>query len=147
MIEKIYMAHPFPSREKMRAWELQFETETGIEVVNPFYDLERHDVRAIDEGLKARYDLDYETLVDRDLQAIQGVDAVLAIVDGNVSIGTIMEIVYAYQYNKPVIVMCSNGHEEHPWLKYHAEIICTSLDAFKEAWLAFQIGQHDEVSL
>ena len=43
-----------------------------------------------------------------------------------ISYGTIMEIVYAKINNKPVYSLITNGHDNHPWLKYHSKKIFTT---------------------
>ena len=121
MLAKGYLAHPFDYRKEARHWELGFEKRTGIELVNPFYDLERTDVKEIDEDRAGRYEkLDHIKLVERDLTAIYDADFVVAFVTGDLSYGTIQEIVYSYLAGKPVFIIVTNGHEGHPWLKYHA---------------------------
>jgi len=132
---KYYLAHPFDSRKEMRQWELYCECHYDIEITNPFYDITRADIDPIDNGTASRYEhLDPEEVVSRDLNAITNSDAVIAYVSGDVSIGTSMEIVYAYCAGIPVYVICTNGHQNHPWLSFHAEMIFTSKDEF-EFWL------------
>jgi len=128
----IYLAHPFPLRHELRVWELHLEVSLGITILNPFYDLSREDVIAIDQGSMARYAPDAQELVERDLAAIKGCSAVLAYVNGAFSIGTPQEIVYAYLWGIPVYCLVSNGHEDHPWLVYHCEKIVTSKEDMEE---------------
>ena len=56
----------------------------------------------------------------------------IANVTGDISYGTIQEIVYAYLYNKPVYLIVTNGHEQHPWLTYHSTQVFTSREQFEE---------------
>jgi len=58
----------------------------------------------------------------------------VAIVDGSLSYGTIMEIVYAGLFIKPVYLVVTNGHIKHYWLDYHGTIMFESLREF-EKWL------------
>lgn len=132
---KLYLAHPFASRKRIRYWELQVEKETGVELVNPFYDTGRSDVLMIDNGNKEKYDLCPKTIVTRDLQVLLGCEDVLAIVDGAVSYGTIMEMVYTKLFGKRLYVICTNKQENHPWLRYHASILFSS---FGECALYFK---------
>ena len=130
---KLYMCHPFDSRFEMRKWELSVEVHYDIEIINPFYDLHRDDVVGIDDGRDGRYEkLDPEEIVTRDIYAIQESDGVIAYVNGDLSYGTIMEIVYAYEDSRPVYIICTNGHENHPWLVFHATEIFTSKEDFEE---------------
>src|SRR3990167_6437765 len=111
---KFYLAHPFETRQKTRVWEEKVERKYGIELVNPFYDLDREDINAIDSGCKEKYamtDVEKAILVRRDLAEIRKADGVVAVIDGSVSHGTIMEIVYGgIVFGKPVFIICTNGH-------------------------------------
>ena len=62
---KLYLAHPFPSRDWVRRWEKNIEKRVGIELINPFYDAPRNDVRKIDSGRAERYDVDPVSIVGR----------------------------------------------------------------------------------
>jgi hypothetical protein len=134
---KFYLAHPFNARRYIRDWELGIEARTGVELVNPFYDApERRDVHDIDTGRTKRYEqLVPEELVRKDLEQITLAQGTVAIVDGSLSYGTIMEIVYTRTvFCKPVILICTNGHHDHPWLRFHSNEIFTSFEEY-EAWL------------
>jgi len=123
-----YLAHPFDSRE----WELKFEKETGITLLNPFYDTERTYATEIDKTRRERYEIPAASIVKRDLDLIKEADGVVAFITGDLSYGTIMEIVYGYLLCKSVYLIVTNGHEGHPWLRYHAKEIFTSVEAFQK---------------
>ena len=130
---KGYVAHPVLARKTIRLWEQKFEKATGIELVNPFIDVEREP----DENLHASESGDYSgvdavDIVEKDLAAIKECDFVVAFVTGQRSYGTIMEIAYASIYGIPVYIVCANGHEDHPWLMYHAEAIFENTAQFKQ---------------
>lgn len=127
----LYLAHPFDSRHKIRAWELSFEFRTGIELINPFYDTDRKDIEKIDRGEASKFDFDPFTIVTGDLELVYNADGLVAIVEGQKQIGTIMEIVYANYYKKPVYLVVTNGQERSPWLIYHATRIFTTLGDFE----------------
>ncbi|MCE5185044.1 MAG: nucleoside 2-deoxyribosyltransferase [Planctomycetaceae bacterium] len=129
---RFYLAHPFDSRLSRRQWELETEETLGIELVNPFYDLVRDDIDAIDAGKRERYHGDPASIVLRDLEALASCDGVVAFVDGNLSYGTIMEIAYAYTLGVPVYLCCTNGQQDHPWLAYHAENIVLSVEQLED---------------
>ena len=137
---KLYLAHPFDARHRIRKWELTVEDKYGVELVNPFYDApDRTDVEEIDAGRAERYEkLDPDELVARDLRQIDQAVGTVAIIDGSVSYGTIMEIVYTSAvYYKPVYIVCTNGHHGHPWLVKHANRVFESFDDFEsflERW-------------
>lgn len=133
---KGYLAHPVLARDMVREWELEFEKATGIELINPFYEVERE----LDEDLHASEAGDYTSvnptkLVELDIKALQHCDFTVAFVTGQRSYGTIMEIVYACWASKPVYIICTNGHQTHPWLIYHATEVFTSTEAFTDYML------------
>ena len=131
---KYYLAHPFDSRKEMRVWELHLALQYEIDIVNPFYSLHRDDVISIDEGRAGRYEkLDPDELVMRDLEAIGRCNAIIAYVNGDLSYGTIMEIVYASKMNKEIHIIVTNGHEKHPWIVFHADHIYLSKQEFEES--------------
>jgi len=137
---RYYLAHPFNSRHKMREWELEIEKKFNIDIINPFFDVERNDKDVIENKAntltsqstrKDRYGLDdYEVneLVERDLDLIQSCNGIIAIVDGSLSYGTIQEMVYAHLNKLNVYSVISNGHVGHPWLRYHSHKVFESLE-------------------
>jgi nucleoside 2-deoxyribosyltransferase len=121
---KFYLAHPILKRYEVREQELQFEKKTGIQLINPFYDTYEKDVYMvkIDKGLMDKWDekLDYERIVEKDLEAIRQCDGVVAVVYRTFSIGTFMELWYALTLKKPVYIVTKSCCT-HPWLRYVAE--------------------------
>jgi len=143
---KLYLANPFQTRHETREWELETEELTGIELFNPFYDAPgRFDVKAIDKGDSKRYEnLDYKALVGNDLyHLIVHCDGLLGIIDGSTSYGTIMEITYAWLFGvHPIFLLVTNGHHEHPWLRYHSDEIVTTPKDMQTLLQAFKEGEH-----
>ena len=43
------------------------------------------------------------------------------------SYGTIQEMVYSHIFKKPNYCLVTNGHENHPWIRYHSTKIFTKL--------------------
>lgn len=130
---ELYLAHPLDSRKEIREWELEFEKRTGITLVNPFYDTERKDVERIDAGRVERYEkLIPKEIVERDLKEIDNSNGTVAFVTGALSYGTIMEMFYTKMSNKPLYSIISNGHENHPWLKYCSTEVFKSKEEFEE---------------
>jgi len=120
---KFYLAHPIIKRYEVREQELQFEKKTGIQLINPFYDsYQREDIIKIDRGLMSTIDarLDYERIVEKDLEAIRQCDGVVAVIYKTFSIGTYMELWYTLTLKKPVYIVTRSCYT-HPWLKYVAE--------------------------
>jgi len=130
-IEKIkwYLAHPCSSRKYVREWELQFEAKTGIELMNPFYDLGKgDDGRFLDTHEENEFKEDFREVVNKDLDAIYSGRGILAVIDGNKSIGTFQEMVYANLAGKPVLAVITDGREKHEWIRYHSRKILTRFD-------------------
>jgi len=137
-MKRFYGAHPFTSRAVFRQKELEWESRYEIEIVNPFEDLNRDDVQALDEHRITRSQLDCHKLVQRDLIAILSCDAVIAYVNGDVSYGTIMEIFFAWTMHKPVHLIITNGDFDHPWLRECCEDIYWSFDEFEQEELYWE---------
>jgi nucleoside 2-deoxyribosyltransferase len=124
--EKGYIAHPVLARKMVRDWSIKFEEATGIDLVNPFVDVEREPDEDLHKSESGNYNgVDSTAIVLMDLEALNNSDFVVAWVTGQRSYGTIMEICYAYQAKIPVYIICTNGHEDHPWLRYHATVMFT----------------------
>lgn len=144
---KLYLAHNFNDRFKIRKIEKRLEKVYNIELFNPFYDVTRHDVRKLDKLGKTRKELygkmqlwnkkTCESLVERDLKAIRHTDGLFTIIYSP-SIGTPMEIIScAYFYRMPVYII-TNIHYGHPWIRYMVYVsngkIFKTLKEF-EKWL------------
>ncbi len=95
MVKLMYLAHPYDSMDKVRKWELEFEKKSGIELINPFFDVKRNDIENKRKGKDRFKYLDAKEIVHRDVAQIARAEGIIAIVDGQVSYGTIMEICYA----------------------------------------------------
>lgn len=79
----------------------------------------------------------YREIVDLDKQDVRNADAIL-VNYVKPSVGTAMEVLYAWQLGKPIIIWCKEGENLSPWLRYHNTAIVHSLDdALKklESWL------------
>jgi len=124
----LYLAHPFDFRKEARNWELGIEKKLGINILNPFYDTGRQDAKDIDAGRAARYEIDPKKIVEGDLKYIKKSNGLIAFITGDLSYGTIQEMVYAYNFKKPVYSIITNGHEKHPWLQYHSTYVFTKLE-------------------
>lgn len=117
---RLYVAHPIGKRHEVRAWELDFEKRTGIELANPFYDTDRDDIKRIDRGETDPFDarLDANKVVEGDLKMIDGSDGIVAWADRTQpSIGTFMEVWYTFSKGMPVYIV-SPDWGTHPWLIY-----------------------------
>jgi nucleoside 2-deoxyribosyltransferase len=133
---KFYLAHNFDARHNARILEKYLEKEFDIEIVNPFYDLQREDLKYLD---RERFDrkkylkerilnmTECKELVLRDLWAIRNSHGIIAILH-KFSLGTIFEIAYARQLGKFVIIIDESGKNycNHPWIKVYADVILNS---------------------
>ena len=132
---RLYLANPFLTRQRIREWELKMEAKYAIELVNPFYDTPRADIEKIDNGENVRATRTDEKnvkLVAEDLKLMKECQGVLAIVNGALSYGTIMEIVYAGFFGKHVFIVVSNGQITHPWLQVHGTRLFSSFKEFEK---------------
>ena len=135
-----YLAHPSRSRDSIREWQLKIQQKNlGITFINPFFEGQIEEKILVEKLLETGTipnltNTQCKTIVDNDLDIIEKTDGVVAVIDGNLSYGTIMEIVYAYQLQKPVYLICTNKQQNHPWLQYHSTQIFTTFEQFEE-WL------------
>lgn len=118
-----YLAHQLSNRQAVRKIELRLENDYKINLLNPFYDTGRQDVKDLDTGkIKSRYDFtmqDCKNTVESDLMWIRNSDGVLCILkDGN-AIGSFMEIFYASVIlDKPVYLICPSAIvRKHLWIR------------------------------
>ena len=123
----LYMAHPFDFRGEAREWEIGIEKRLGINIINPFYDTGRQDAKDIDAGRLARYQISPKKIVEGDIDWIKRSKGIIAFITGDLSYGTIQEMVYAYLNKKPVYSIITNGHDKHPWLQYHSTKVFTKI--------------------
>jgi len=88
--KSLYLAHPTSTRKTIRKWELAFEKRTGINLDNPFYDKEIHDVERVAIDMMDKGLLQPNTVSNRgyahkivaaDLKQIQKNDGIVAIVE------------------------------------------------------------------
>ena len=68
----------------------------------------------------------YREIVDLDKRDVRRCDAVV-VNYSKPSVGTSMEVFYAWTIGKPVIVWCAEGASISPWLRYHSTCFCHSL--------------------
>ncbi len=133
-----YLAHPYPSRHRMRRWQNYIEDllPDSVNILNPFYDTGRLLIREVDKGKltdeQYKDAIDPQEIVDGDIKHLVKADGVIAILNHDIPCGTLMEIVYAYQAGVPVIVVAEDpGYKNHPWIQYHATMIFDSLYALQ----------------
>ena len=116
-----YLAHPTVARNEIREWELNVEKKYNINLLNPFLDNYINDSTELKEGDIYAQNLDYKSIVEEDLKAIDRCDGILAVLTEN-SMGTAMELFYNSVYlSKPTYMIIEDDKlMHHPWLKYIA---------------------------
>ena len=118
---RIYLAGPIFQCEDHEAidWREAAKAKLdGFEVIDP---MERDYRGATDEN--------HKKIVEDDKALIDSCD-ILLVNHLKPSVGTSMEILYAWERAKHIVVVSQND-ENSPWLIYHANKICPSLkDAF-----------------
>ena len=119
---KLYLAHPFTMRKEIREWELFFEKYTGVELLNPFYDVENDDMAKFDEGLAEPRTIetreDGNEIMERDLHSIYWCQGLVGILEyGKESFGTPMEVFYnSHILQRPTYIITKSAIG-HPWVK------------------------------
>lgn len=78
---------------------------------------------------RGKEDANIQDIVEHDKKDIDECSHVLAYVP-KPSIGTAMEILYAWERNKPVIAVVPEGPVS-PWLQYHARIVRDFASAYE----------------
>lgn len=126
---KLYLAHPLDSRHKMKKWEAKIEKQMPfLNIINPFYEVNPEQIRMFDANEIHRDGIDI-AVVQSDIDVIMECDGIIALIDGNISAGTPMEIVYAHLGGKDVIILVTDERMKgHPWLKHHATEFCTTFE-------------------
>ncbi len=127
-LTRLYFANNFDDRHELRRFEQKIEQVYNIDLFNPFYDVDRDDVKQLDEQGVTRKDLKKQMtvyacqdLVERDLREIRHSDGILTVIK-SASMGTSMEIIMAgYIYRIPVYAITKTLHS-HPWLCYIVSI-------------------------
>jgi nucleoside 2-deoxyribosyltransferase len=74
----------------------------------------------------------YREIVELDNIDVARCDVVLVNYD-KPSVGTSMEVLFAWQIGKPVVVVCRPDAVISPWLRYHSHVICHSFTAALDA--------------
>jgi len=121
---KLYLAHPLEMRKEIREMELYVETETTVDLINPFYDVNRPEIERMDKmgydrtNAKFLNSVDEKKLVTKDLMLVESCNGVIAYVNSHYhSIGTICEIWHGFKHGKVVYILTPNC-SHHPWLRF-----------------------------
>jgi nucleoside 2-deoxyribosyltransferase len=122
---KVYLAGPIAGMSDEQAGQWRDDTASvlgpgGIETIDPF---KLRDFR----GTFGIADL---VVVEPDKADIDSCEAVLANCH-IISVGTSMEILYAWERGKFIVVVVPDPHRTSPWIRYHAHFVT---DQIAEAW-------------
>lgn len=114
---KVYLCGPINGCSDAEAvtWREWFKAHTpAIACVDPM----KRDYRGREVD-------DYREIVDLDKRDIRGCDVVV-VMYVKPSVGTSMEVFYAWSLGIPVIVIDESGRPLSPWMKYHATAVVKS---------------------
>lgn len=70
----------------------------------------------------------YREIVDLDKRDIRNSDIILVNYD-KPSVGTSMEVFYAWELGKPIVVWCKEDAKLSPWLIYHSTSLVHTLES------------------
>lgn len=122
---RIYLAGPINGRTdaECKNWREQCKEVLGAERC---FDPMSRDYRGreLEPGIA-------RTIVEQDKRDIFASDAVLVYFD-KPSVGTSMEVLFAWDHRLPVFVVNASGAPLSPWLLYHATAFFSDLDAALE---------------
>jgi nucleoside 2-deoxyribosyltransferase len=133
---KVYLAGPIFGRidSQCKDWREWFIANSGVECLNPMC----RDYRGMENANVAQ-------IVELDKQDIDECEVVLVMYD-KPSVGTSMEVIYAWERKKPVIVINNSDQLTlSPWLVYHSKKIVKTLQEAVEAIKSIEGHQLDGV--
>ncbi len=114
---RVYLAGPIFGCEDVEATNWRScakDLLVGVEVCDP-----------MDRDYRGQEDLNVAEIVEEDKATIDTCDYLLVKFD-KPSVGTSMEMLYAWERGKAVVVV-SEGDRLSPWLRYHAKAIFRTL--------------------
>ena len=126
----IYLAGPMDGRteEERKGWRREIKT-----ALSPYFEFEDPTDR---EFLSKHKHFDeINKIVEGDKDAIDKSDFVVAHCD-RPSVGTSMEIFYAWNQGKSVYTYIPPGVPISPWISYHSELVYDSLEELQKDLIA-----------
>lgn len=116
---RIYLCGPINgcTDEECKDWRLHIKQQMGADLcIDPM----RRDYRG-------REDQCVEEIVE--LDKIDVLQSTLVLVNyDRPSVGTSMEVLFAWMHHKPIVVVCKPGTVISPWLHYHSNYIVNSFE-------------------
>lgn len=121
----LYLSHPVSLRKMVRELELHIEKNSSLELFNPFYDADRKEIIAMDNGADVHeiYEkLIPEVIVEDDILYMDFCDGIVSFLgDGDAkSFGTVCEIWDTFIKGKPIYII-THFLQNHPWVRYIVE--------------------------
>ena len=115
---KVYLAGPINGCSDAEAtdWREAIKSRVGAECIDPM----KRDYRVKELA-------NYREIVELDKLEVVNSDC-LVVMYSNPSVGTSMEILYAWERGTPVLLIDSQNKPLSPWLIYHATSIVKTID-------------------
>lgn len=132
---KLYMAGPINgcSDSEANNWRKSISSKLpGVDCIDPM----KRDYRG-------RELLDYREIVELDKLEVASADC-LVVYYSKPSVGTSMEVLFAWGIGIPVLVINAQANPLSPWLMYHSTAVVESIDCAIEKILFWFGGIHEQ---
>ncbi len=120
---KVYLCGPINGCTDKEAKNWRDEVTRVFPAAFSFIDPMVRDYRGVE-------DMAYREIVDLDKRDVRLADAIL-VNYVKPSVGTSMEVFYAWTIGKPIVIWCAKGEKISPWLRYHSTAFVHSIDEAK----------------
>ena len=130
-----YIAHQLKNRHEISKIQKYLEYYHHLNLINPFYSVERKEIQELDMNKKYSISDDRaKQIVFDDLGMIASSDGVICILKDKDAIGSYMEIFYcSYILKLPVYLITDNNDvKQHAWIKTLCYKIFNSIEEFED---------------
>lgn len=142
---RIYLAHPYAARDFGKGLQIYLSAAVpDIEIVNPF---ERPEQAEFEETIQKQgflWDAQCKRIVNMDLAKIMSCDGLVAILSEHASVGTHLELAFAYEHHKHTIAYIPTGIITrdrpgawnlyfHPWIREYSDDRVTTKESLAAA--------------